>query len=59
MTKKEFDKTIIASIAVGIVNKFVDEGLCPNRIDTDESTEFQYQDIIRDYLEKVLITKNK
>ena len=55
--EKEFDKDIIAGIAVRIVDKFVDEGLCPDCIDTDDSTEFQYQDIIRDYLEEVLISK--
>jgi hypothetical protein len=43
----------IADISLSIVDEFVQEGLCPNCIDTDDDTEFQYQDIIREHLNEL------
>ena len=40
----------LRDIAMHIVGEFVDEGLCPNCTDTDDDTEFQYQDIILTHL---------
>ena len=36
----------IRDIAMSIVDEFVFEGLCPNCTDTNDNTEFEYQDII-------------
>ena len=42
----------IADIALSIVDKMVAEGLIPDCIDTNNQTEFQAQDIIRETLLK-------
>ena len=44
----------IRDIAVRIVNKFVDNGLVKNCTDTDDETEFEFQDIIFDVLKENL-----
>tara|TARA_R110000782_G_scaffold108773_6_gene197501 strand:- start:318 stop:536 length:219 start_codon:yes stop_codon:yes gene_type:complete len=45
---KKLGSDDIADIALEIVEKMVLEGLIPNCIDTDDSTEFDVQDIIRE-----------
>jgi len=40
----------IRDIAMNIVDTFVNEGLCPNCTNTNNNTEFEYQDIIFDNL---------
>lgn len=47
------DKDKIADIALSIVDRFVESGLCPDCTDTDNDTEFRYQDIIREEIERV------
>lgn len=42
----------LACVALNIVDDLVKFGLCPDCTDTDDSTEFDYQDIIRQHLEK-------
>lgn len=37
-------------IAIKIVDKFVEEGLIKSCIDTDDETEFEFQDIINNVL---------
>ena len=44
----------IRDTAIQIVDHFVKDGLCPDCTDTDDETEFQYQDIIADVLQKEL-----
>ena len=45
-------KASIIEVAIEIVNEMVFEGLLPNCTDTDDETEFQAQDIIREKLLK-------
>lgn len=45
-------KASIIEVAIEIVNEMVFEGLLPNCIDTDDETEWQAQDIIREKLLK-------
>lgn len=45
-------KTCIIEVAVEIVNEMVFEGLLPNCDGTNDETEFQAQDIIREKLLK-------
>lgn len=40
----------VRDIAIAIVDNFVDEGLVPDCIDTDDLTEFVYQDSVFDTL---------
>ena len=40
----------IKDIAIRIVDKFVDNGLVKDCTDTDDETEFEFQDIIFDVL---------
>lgn len=42
----------IRDIAIRIVNKLVDNGLVKDCTDTDDETEFEFQDIIFDVLKK-------
>ena len=48
MIQKDIDA--IRDTAMEIVDRFVLDGLCPNCTDTNDDTEFQYQDIITDIL---------
>jgi len=51
-------KDDIRDLAIRIVDKLVGEGLVPNCIDTDNETEFEFQDAIIEQLKKEL-KKNK
>lgn len=42
----------INDLSVVIVNKFVEEGLVKDCTDTDDETEFEFQDAIREVLEE-------
>lgn len=44
----------IRDIAIRIVDEFVAQGLVKNCIDTDDDTEFEFQDIIVEMLNKQL-----
>tara|TARA_R110002051_G_C8631229_1_gene484768 strand:- start:153 stop:305 length:153 start_codon:yes stop_codon:yes gene_type:complete len=44
----------LRDIAIRIVDELVDEGLCPDCTDTNDDTEFQYQDIIHKHLRGVI-----
>ena len=44
----------IRDIAIRIVNKLVDNGLVKDCTDTDDETEFEFQDIIFDVLKENL-----
>ena len=48
----------IADIAVNAVEKLVEDGIIPNCTDTDDSTEFDVQDIIRETIAKILAERN-
>ena len=48
MIEKDIDA--IRDTAMEIVDRFVLDGLCPDCTDTNDDTEFQYQDIITDIL---------
>ena len=54
---KRSEKTIddTRNIAMNLVDKFVLEGLCPDCTDTNNNTEFDFQDIIFDELIKMKI----
>ena len=58
--KRSF-KTIDSTrdITMRIVDEFVKEGLCPDCTDTNNSTEFDFQDIIYDELIKMKIMPYK
>lgn len=48
----------IADIGVTAVNKMVEDGIIPNCNDTDDNTEFDIQDIIRETIAKMLAERN-
>ena len=54
----KLDNDDIADIAVNAVAKMVENGLVPNCIDTDDNTEFDIQDIIRESIAKILAERN-
>ena len=54
MTKLKLTEDQIRDISIKIVNEFVKQGLCPDCTDTDNETEFEYQDIITDVLSETL-----
>ncbi len=58
---KRSDKTYCYTqeIAMRLVDIFVKEGLCPDCTDTNNSTEFDFQDIIYDELIKLKIMPYK
>tara|TARA_R110002020_G_scaffold358437_2_gene570719 strand:+ start:1117 stop:1287 length:171 start_codon:yes stop_codon:yes gene_type:complete len=47
----------INDLSIIIVNEFINSGLCTDCTDTDDETEFFYQDIIRDKIKEYI--KNK
>lgn len=47
----------LACVALNIVDDLVKFGLCPDCTDTEDSTEFDYQDIIRQHLEKEFLNE--
>ena len=48
----------IAGIALSIVDKMVAEGLIPNCTDTNDESEFEAQDIIREKLNELTINQS-
>ena len=48
----------IAGIALSIVDKMVAEGLIPNCTDTNDESEFEAQDIIREKLNSLTTTNH-
>jgi len=48
----------IADIAINAVNEMVSNGFIKNCTDTDDSDEFDVQDIIRETIAKILAERN-
>ncbi len=48
----------IADIALSIVDKMVTEGLIPDCTDTNDGSEFEAQDIIREKLNSLITTNH-
>lgn len=51
---KKLDQDFLRDIAINIVDKLVDEGLIPDCTNTDNSHEFDVQDIIVEILTEKL-----
>ena len=51
MTSDDFD-TLTTDIAIRIVNKLVEQGLVKDCTDTNDWTEFEFQDTIKEVLTK-------
>ena len=45
-------ETLIADIAINVVDELVEQGLVKDCTDTDDWTEFDFQDAIRDVLHR-------
>jgi hypothetical protein len=52
MTKLKLNDDQIRDISIKIVDEFVKQGLCPDCQDTDNETEFEFQDIVTEVLTK-------
>ena len=59
MKKTKIDQDKIRDIAIKCVDEMVHQGIIKDCIDTDDSTEFDIQDIIVDTLLKEKLFKNK
>ena len=59
MNKTKIDQDKIRDIAIKCVDEMVNQGIIKDCIDTDDSTEFDIQDIIVDTLLKEKLFKNK